>query len=176
MSRPQEIDAFIAVGANIEPEAHILRALDLLRGSMPVVATSTFYRTASLGRQEQAPYLNGMWRVRTRLAPRSLKVSVLRDIEARLGRVRARDKFAARPIDLDVALYGDQVVHEPDLHIPDPDIQRRPFLAVPLLELAPELVLPDSGQRLADLPVARAAADMTPADEFSQQLQRRLMT
>ncbi len=92
---------------------------------------------------------------------------MLRPIEAALGRVRGRDKCAARTIDLDVALYGDEVID-----VPAPDMRERPFLAVPLLELAPDLRLPDTGERLAGLPVARRANELTPTCELSAKLRR----
>jgi 7,8-dihydro-6-hydroxymethylpterin-pyrophosphokinase len=74
-----------------------------------------------------------------------LKFEVLRRIEAALGRRRGPDKYAPRPIDLDLLLYGDSVVEEPDLVLPDPDLRTRPFLAAALQELAPGLIEPVAG-------------------------------
>lgn len=142
-------DVFIAVGSNIEPEANVLAALELLQQHVRVIGVSTLYRTAPVGRPDQAAFINGVWRVATAMPPRTLKFDLLRAVEVQLGRVRTPDKYAPRTIDLDVVLYGSLVIDEPGLRIPDPDIRTRPFIAVPLLELDPHCVLPDTGEFLA---------------------------
>lgn len=146
--------AFVALGSNIDPERHVPAAVDLLRQRLDVVGVSSFYRSPALGRTDQPPFWNGVVEVRTELEPRELKFDVLRPIESQLGRSRGEDRYAPRTIDLDLLLLGERVIDEPDLVLPDPEIGERPFLAVPLHELAPDLVLPGSGARLADL-VAR---------------------
>jgi 2-amino-4-hydroxy-6-hydroxymethyldihydropteridine diphosphokinase len=174
MSAADAVRAFIAVGSNIDPEGNIPAALDRLTEEVEVAAVSTFYRTAALGRPEQPPFTNGVWQVSTDMAPRLLKNDVLRPIEKALGRVRTRDRYAARPIDLDIALYGDLVISEEDLVIPDPDIRERPFLVIPLLELAPDLCMPDTGERLASLPAARQTGGLEPMAEFTELLRGRM--
>lgn len=151
------IQAFVGVGSNIEPRRNIQAALVRLARRVRVTGVSTFYRTPALDRPDQPAFLNGVWRIETDLAPRALKLDVLRGIERSLGRVRTADRYAPRTIDLDLLLYGDLTVDEPDLRIPDPDIRKRPFIVVPLLELAPDLVMPDTG-----LPPARVARDPMP--------------
>lgn len=168
--RGRAVEAFIAVGSNIEPERNIPAALEMLREAVCVTAVSTMYRTAPLGRPEQPPFVNGVWRVRTRLGARELKFAVLRRIEARLGRVRTGDARAARPIDLDIALFGDAVINEPDLVVPDPDILQRPFLAVPLVELAPGVRLPGTDVLLAEQPVCRDAGGLEPLAGLTERL------
>lgn len=148
-------DAYVAVGANIRPESNIVAALDKLIRQVCVAASSTFYRTAPWGQPGQPPFSNGVWHLQTDIEPRPLKFEVLRTIEAELGRQRSADKYAPRPIDLDIIVYGELVRHEGGLTIPDPEIRERPFLALPLWELAPGLVLPDRGDRLADLAIVR---------------------
>jgi 2-amino-4-hydroxy-6-hydroxymethyldihydropteridine diphosphokinase len=137
--------AYIGLGSNVSPQANIPRALELLSQAVRLSALSTFYRTAPVGPSGQPPFVNGVAQVRTDLPPRPLKFEVLRRIEAALGRRRGPDKYAPRPIDLDVLLYGDLIVDEPDLVLPDPDLRTRPFLAAALLELAPAMVLPVAG-------------------------------
>jgi 2-amino-4-hydroxy-6-hydroxymethyldihydropteridine diphosphokinase len=160
--------AYIAVGANIEPERNILAALEMLDAAAPVCAVSTFYRTAPIGRPEQPEYLNGVVAVLHDGSARELKYGILRPIEAALGRVRTADKFAARTIDLDVILHGDTVCDEPELRLPDPDLRTRAFIAAPLLEIAPELRLPGSGERLT-APVLTEPADLA----FSAEVKKR---
>jgi 2-amino-4-hydroxy-6-hydroxymethyldihydropteridine diphosphokinase len=174
MGRAPGTRAFIAVGSNIEPERNVLLALELLMRRVRVVAASTFYRTEPLGRPEQASFVNGAWEVRAERDARELKFGVLRPIEAELGRVRTADRYAARPIDLDIAVYGDLLIREPDLMVPDPDILERPFLAIPVLELAPEIRLPGTEMALKDFPVARGTAGLEPAAELTELLRERL--
>jgi 2-amino-4-hydroxy-6-hydroxymethyldihydropteridine diphosphokinase len=119
--------------------------LERLAESVELTGISSFYRTAPVGPAGQPPFLNGVAQVRTDISPRALKFEVLRPIEAALGRRRGPDKYAPRPIDLDILLYGDLVVSEPDLVLPDPDLCERTFLAAALRELAPGLVPPISG-------------------------------
>ncbi|MFO7898284.1 MAG: 2-amino-4-hydroxy-6-hydroxymethyldihydropteridine diphosphokinase [Planctomycetota bacterium] len=170
---PAMADVYVAVGANIDPESNILAAFDKLAERVRIVATSSFYRTPALGRPEQPPFLNGVWQVETDIGPRPLRSRVLRAVECELGRVRTEDRYAARPIDLDIAVYGDVVIDEPGLRIPDPGIRERAFLAVPLLELAPGLVLPDTGETLADLVVVRNK-DLERVPKLTAMLKERL--
>jgi len=166
------VKAFLGVGSNIEPEYNILEALKRIQRYIKVTGTSTFYRTMPIGRPGQGPFLNGVWRIETSGPARTLKFEYLRRIEGELGRVRMEDKYAARTIDLDVIVYGDAVIDEPDLKIPDADIRTRPFVAVPLLELEPELVLADTGERLASVVESMAVVEMEPVSEFVERLRR----
>jgi len=174
--RDQVVDAFVSVGANIDPERNVVEALRLLGRSVRITGVSTFYRTKAVGRPEQQDFLNGVWTVATNLSPRSLKFDVLRDIERRLGRIRTADKYAARTIDLDVILHGDAVIDEPDLHIPDPDIRTRAFVALPLLELAPDLRLPDTGEALATLVDEQQKRCLQADIPFTDQLRRSMQS
>lgn len=167
-------EIYIAVGSNIDPEENVPASVRLLALSVDIVAVSTFYWTAPLDRPEQARFLNGVVQITTNLEPRPLKFDVLRPIEARLGRVRGSDRHAARTIDLDVALWDDRVIDEEGLRIPDPDVRTRSFIAVPLLELAPDLVLPDTGERLASLPAATASARLVEAAGIKKLLEERI--
>ena len=169
-----QVIAYIAVGSNIRPAENVPLAVKLLGEKVEVVAVSRFYRTRALRRPEQADYRNGVVAVRTSMTPRELRDEVLRPIEAALDRKRSVDKYAPRTMDLDLILFGDEVVREAGLTLPDDDLRARPFVAVPLLELAPELVLPDDGARLADLPAARMTEDLETDTVLSDTLKERL--
>ena len=168
------VRVYIAVGSNIDPERNVPAALDRLMAHVAVEAVSTHYRTEPLGRPDQPPFVNGVWEVAADRDARTLKSDVLRAVEASLGRVRSADKYAARPIDLDIAVYGDLVMEEEDLVVPDPDIRERPFIAVPLLELARDLRLPDTGERLASLPVVRQTGGLEPLADLTEMLRGRI--
>lgn len=168
------VDAFVAVGSNIEPEKHIVEALALLSKKVRVKSVSTFYRTEALGPVGQPDYRNGVVGIETRLAPLGLKFDILRRIEFRLGRVRGDDQYAARTIDLDVVIFGASVIDGDDLTIPAPEIRERPFVAVPLLELAPDMTLPDTGESLAALPSSHRHEGLCPDLGLTQLLRERL--
>ncbi len=174
MDEPRPVDAFIAVGSNIEPERNVPRALECLMRRVEVTGVSTLYRTAALGRPEQAPFINGVWRIKTAIGPRELKFRVLRSVEGELGRVRTEDTYAPRTIDLDIAVYGELVVDEQDLVVPDPDIAGRPFLAVPLVELEPGIHVPGMDRPLADCRVARERGGLEPLPELTALLREKL--
>ena len=164
------VRAYLAVGANIEPERNIRAGLERLSAILPIAAISSFYRTRAIGRPDQDDYLNGVVAVDTALDPRKLKEDVLRAIECALGRVRTADAYAPRPLDLDILLYGDRVIAEGDFEIPDPDITVRPFLAAGLLELDPSLMLPGDSRRLAERIDPGVIAALKKEDAFTREL------
>jgi 2-amino-4-hydroxy-6-hydroxymethyldihydropteridine diphosphokinase len=169
-----EITAYIAIGSNIEPERNVESALRAMCERLTVDAVSTFYRTPALGRPGQPDYLNGAVRVRTQLDPVRLKFEVLRAIESELGRQRSDDPYAERAIDLDLVSYGDVVMSDPEIVLPDPDVRSRSFVAVPLVELDPDIRLSDTGECLRDLPIAQDLRDMHPEMEFTRRLRELL--
>lgn len=163
----------IAVGANIDPEHNIPKALDRLHRQMPITAVSTFFRTQAIDRPEQDDYLNGVVSIMYTGALRDLKFAVLRRVEEALGRKRGPDAHAPRPIDLDIAVCGDVVHKRRGLVIPDPDIRQRPFLAAALLELEPELVMPDTQSMLKREVSHELLSRLIPAGAFSKALKER---
>jgi len=164
--------AFIGIGSNINPEQNVRRALRLLAKRVRVTGVSTVYRTAALGRPGDPSFYNCVVEVETQIPPEDLKRKVLRRIEAELGRSRTDDKYAPRTIDLDVLLYNDVVMNQGGLVLPDPEIAKRPFLAIPLHELRPALTLPDTGGRVADIAAAFAGHDMQPLPQYTALLRR----
>jgi 2-amino-4-hydroxy-6-hydroxymethyldihydropteridine diphosphokinase len=126
--------AFVAVGSNIEPQINVPAALNLLRQYVTVTGISTFCRTEPIGPSGQPPYVNGIWQIHTALSPWQVGAEVLRPIESQLGRIRTADRFAPRPIDLDLILYSDLILKSNGIELPHPDISR-PFVWMPILEL-----------------------------------------
>jgi len=126
--------AFVSVGSNIEPHSNVVAALKALMERVRVIASSTFYETAPIGSQAQPAFVNGVWTLRTDLAPIEIRDALLRPIEDALGRRRVADKFAPRTIDLDLILYDDLVLTDGAIRLPHGDIAR-PFVSVPIREL-----------------------------------------
>lgn len=160
---------FISVGSNIDPESNIRRGLAALAARVAVTGVSTFYRTDPIGPPGQPPFVNGVCRAETETDARTLKYGILRPVEAELGRIRGADRYAARPLDLDLLLYGDAVIDQPGLTIPDPDLSR-PFVVAGLVELEPTLRLPGARNRLSWNPSPAADASMTPLPDLTREL------
>jgi 2-amino-4-hydroxy-6-hydroxymethyldihydropteridine diphosphokinase len=160
---------FVGVGSNVDPEVHVRRALVRLREEVGILGVSTFYETPALGRPSDPPFVNGVVEVGDRLEAAPLK-TLLSRIEEAEGRRRRGDQFAPRPIDLDLLLHGDAVSIAPGLSFPHPDVTGRRFVALPLLELAPDLVLPGSRLRLATIVDALPAYPMEPLAKLTREL------
>jgi len=152
--------AFIILGSNIEPARYLRLAVRLLAEQLEIEAISRVYQAAPVGAPGTPDFLNVAILVSTARSPLELKMEVLRPIEARLGRRRKEDRNAPRTIDLDLAIYADLVVDEPeaDLVIPDPEILQYAHLALPIAELAPRFVHPVVGLTLSEIarPFTRA--------------------
>jgi 2-amino-4-hydroxy-6-hydroxymethyldihydropteridine diphosphokinase len=141
--------AFIGLGSNLgEREAMIRLALDDLARlpSTTLTRVSSLYDTEPVGEVDQPNFLNAVAQIDTELTARQLLWN-LQLIEKRLGRVRTQ-RWGPRTIDLDLLLYGFQVVDEPDLKVPHPEMTRRSFVLVPLVELDPLLEHPETGETL----------------------------
>ncbi|MDP6923911.1 MAG: 2-amino-4-hydroxy-6-hydroxymethyldihydropteridine diphosphokinase [Candidatus Scalindua sp.] len=164
--------AYIGVGSNIEPESNITDALTRLSKHVDITGISSFYKTAPLLRENQDYYLNGVWQITTSMLPGKLKFGVLRRIEKELHRNRESDKYAPRTIDLDILLYNDMVMQEDNLTIPDPDISKRSFIAFPLSELNPDLVMPDTKEPLIDVLSVLSKENMIADKTFTEKLRR----
>ena len=166
------VGAFIGVGSNIEPERNITDALARLSKRVDIKGISTFYKTTPILGKDQDDYFNGVWQISTSMPPEKLKFDVLRKIEQELHRNRESDKYASRTIDLDILLFGDLIIQEDNLTIPDPDIYKRSFIAFPLSELNPDLIMPDTKKPLVDLLSALSKDDMIPDITFTESLRR----
>lgn len=136
---------YIAIGSNLaSPLEQVKAALDAI-GKIPqsrVVTVSSFYRTPPLGPQDQPDYLNAAVALETPLEAEALLDHTQR-IELQQGRVRKAERWGPRTLDLDIMLFGDQVIQTPRLTVPHYDMRNRGFMLWPLFEIAPALVFPD---------------------------------
>lgn len=138
--------AYVGLGANLgDREATLRRAIALLseEAEVQVVAVSSLRETDPVGVVDQPRFLNGAVAVDTTLGPRELLETLLH-IEHRLGRVR-RERWGPRILDLDLLLYGEEIVDEPGLQVPHPCLSERRFALEPLAELDPALGVPGEG-------------------------------
>lgn len=144
--------AYVGIGSNLgNREVLIREALSLLAGDqeIEVEAVSSLRDTEPVGVVDQPRFLNGAARLATELGPRALLERLLA-IERRLGRVRGGERYGPRTLDLDLLLYGDQVIDEPGLRVPHPRLHERRFVLEPLTELDPGLSVPGRG-KVSDL-------------------------
>jgi 2-amino-4-hydroxy-6-hydroxymethyldihydropteridine diphosphokinase len=116
---------------------------------LPVVARSSVYETEPQGEVlEQPDFLNAAVEIETSLEPDSL-LQLVKGVEADLGRDFSQVRHGPRVVDIDLLLLGDREVVTDRLTLPHPEVTTRRFVLVPLLELDPDLALPD-GRRLAE--------------------------
>ena len=149
MSHMQRV--FIALGSNINSEYNMRAAIRRLSVRCHLLAVSPVYQTLPVGGTDQPNFLNAVALIETDLTAPELKTKVLHDIEQELGRIRSADKNAARTIDLDITLFGDQVLDLGHRHIPDPDLLKYAYIAQPLADIAPQQRHPETGQTLLEI-------------------------
>jgi dihydroneopterin aldolase/2-amino-4-hydroxy-6-hydroxymethyldihydropteridine diphosphokinase len=164
------VRAFIAVGSNIDAEQNVLAALTLLGRRQRIVQISRFYWTPALGAGGSPDFLNGAVEIETELEPLELKRLVLQPVEDELGRKRCGDPNAPRTIDLDLVLHGETVRSDEEIVLPAPEILERAFVALPLLELDPDLVLPGSDRPLRELTSGLSSREMRPAESLNARI------
>ncbi|MFS3771341.1 2-amino-4-hydroxy-6-hydroxymethyldihydropteridine diphosphokinase [Escherichia coli] len=137
--------AYIAIGSNLasplEQVNAALKAIDDIPESR-ILTVSSFYRTPPLGPQDQPDYLNAAVALETSLTAEELLNHTQR-IELQQGRVRKAERWGPRTLDLDIMLFGNQVINTERLTVPHYDMKNRGFMLWPLFEIAPELVFPD---------------------------------
>ncbi|MDO8577834.1 MAG: 2-amino-4-hydroxy-6-hydroxymethyldihydropteridine diphosphokinase [Dehalococcoidales bacterium] len=130
------VDVYLALGSNLgDREANLQEVLRLLSDRLRVVKISPVYETEPEGGEKQPRYLNQAAHFLTTLPPAGLLV-LIKGFEMKMG--RTGPSGAPRIIDIDILLYGDQVVKSPELTIPHPRLTKRAFVLIPLAEIAPD--------------------------------------
>jgi len=144
------VTCYLGLGSNLGDRMANLAEARRRLGQVPVikiVRTSSICETAPVGPQDQPDFFNQVVQAEVACSARRLLGHIHR-IEQEMGRVRTR-RWGERVIDIDILLYGDETIDEPDLQVPHPQMLVRQFVLVPLAEIAPELILPD-GRRVAE--------------------------
>ncbi|MCE9664840.1 2-amino-4-hydroxy-6-hydroxymethyldihydropteridine diphosphokinase [Halomonas sp. M5N1S17] len=154
------VDVYVGLGSNLDdPEAQVAQALVAL-GELPLtrrLGASSLYVSRPLGPQDQPDFVNAVAHLATRLSPLAL-LDQLQALEQRHRRVRQRH-WGPRTLDLDLLLFGKQVIATPRLRVPHPEMSARAFVMAPLAELAPALSLPD-GRGVSALAETLASPDL----------------
>jgi len=152
---------FIGLGSNLGDRLAFLKAaVSALRATpgIEVGRTSSVYETKPVG-PHQPLFLNAVVELRTDIEARQL-LSRMKEIETQVGRMPDKH-WGPREIDLDLLLYGSEVIDEPDLAVPHPEMTGRAFVLVPLLEIDREITIPGAGEaRMHDMMLGRAGVSL----------------
>ena len=144
--RKKPSQAFIALGSNLEnPISQIQQAFDELK-QLPgtyLISHSSLYKSAPVGRLDQPDFINAVALIETHLAPHEL-LNALLAIELRHGRIR-ESLNAPRTLDLDILMYDNQEYRDEALTLPHPRMSQRAFVLKPLMEIAPDCIIPGHG-------------------------------
>ena len=143
---------YLGLGANLNaPRKQIHAAVAAIKALKDVefVCVSHDYASKPMGPQDQPDYVNAVACVKTALEPEQL-LDLTQAIELEHGRVRKEERWGPRPLDIDILLFGNDVIDTPRLTVPHYGLTEREFVVYPLFEIAPTLVLPNN-QSLADI-------------------------
>jgi 2-amino-4-hydroxy-6-hydroxymethyldihydropteridine diphosphokinase len=146
--RKDPVLAHIGIGSNLDdPRQQVIDAIEMLDGlpGCHVLRRSSMYRSAAFGHIQQADFINAVVVLETAV-PADILLACLKELERVRGRDPAAERWGPRVIDLDILVYGDQVIDLPELQIPHPGIVERNFVLLPLREVTPDLLIPGLGQ------------------------------
>ena len=145
--------AYIGLGSNLgRKKANIRRTVKLLSKNkdIKILKISSLYETEPVGYVKQDWFVNACLKAETNLSPRQL-LSVLKDIEKKLKKKKKFIRWGPRTIDLDILLYDNLRLKTKDLVIPHPEMHKRAFVLIPLMELEPNLVHPTKRKSILEL-------------------------
>nr|WP_304186464.1 2-amino-4-hydroxy-6-hydroxymethyldihydropteridine diphosphokinase [Hafnia alvei] len=153
---------YIALGSNLANPLHQVQSALNALAELPqtkLIATSSLYRTPPLGPQDQPDYLNAVVALDTDLSAENL-LDHTQKIELEHGRVRKDERWGPRTLDLDILLFGDEIINTERLIVPHYDMKNRQFMLYPLAEIAPELYFP-TGESLQSAMTQLGAEPLT---------------
>lgn len=153
---------YIALGSNLANPLHQVQSALNALAELPqtkLIATSSLYRTPPLGPQDQPDYLNAVVALDTDLSAENL-LDHTQKIELEHGRMRKDERWGPRTLDLDILLFGDEIINTERLTVPHYDMKNRQFMLYPLAEIAPELYFP-TGESLQSAMTQLGAEPLT---------------
>jgi 2-amino-4-hydroxy-6-hydroxymethyldihydropteridine diphosphokinase len=145
------INVFLLLGSNLGDRILFLNsAIARIESEIaPVLDKSPVYETQSWGKENLPDFLNQVIMLKTVLTARQVLERIL-NIEIKMGRKRD-EKWGSRTIDIDILFYGDNVIDEPDLVVPHPELHKRRFTLSPLADIAPNLLHPVFNKTVSEL-------------------------
>ncbi|WP_345948199.1 2-amino-4-hydroxy-6-hydroxymethyldihydropteridine diphosphokinase [Mucilaginibacter sp. PAMB04274] len=145
------VKVYLLLGSNLGNRENYLKQAEgcIETEAGAVLQCSDIYETQSWGKTDAPDYLNQVLLIKTTLPPQELLARLL-SIELILGRKR-EEKWGARTIDIDILFYGDEIIEEPNLVIPHPEMHNRRFTLEPLAQIAPDLIHPTLHQTITEL-------------------------
>lgn len=158
-------NVYVGIGSNLQQPVHqVQQAIQALK-QLPdtrLLTHSRLYHSRPLGPQDQPDFVNAVAAIETQLTATAL-LHQLQEIEQAQGRVRNGRRWGPRTLDLDILLYGDEIINLPQLNVPHPGLHQRNFVLYPLHEIAPDLVVPGRGA-LATLLAQCSPIGLEPVD------------
>lgn len=148
----RNIVCFIGIGSNVaDPVSNCLESIDRIAAftRSNIAKQSSLYRTEPVGKADQSWFVNCVIEIETQHKASSL-LEILQKIENDMGRVR-KERWGPRTIDLDILLYGQEIIAEDNLIIPHPELHKRRFVLVPMCEIAPYAIHPSYGVSMMGL-------------------------
>ncbi|RZA00900.1 MAG: 2-amino-4-hydroxy-6-hydroxymethyldihydropteridine diphosphokinase [Sphingobacteriaceae bacterium] len=145
------VDVFLLLGSNLGDRSLLLKqAIEYIAEEIaPIIKQSAIYETQSWGKTDSPDYLNQVILIQTEVPAQTILQKVL-NIEWRIGRVR-EEKWGPRLIDIDILFYGDDLIDEPELKVPHPELHKRRFTLEPLAEIAPYFIHPTLNKNILQL-------------------------
>ena len=152
---------YLGLGANLNAPREQLDNAILALQTLPhceFISVSRHYASKPMGPQDQPDYVNAVAAIKTSLLPEQL-LDFTQKIELDHGRVRKEERWGPRTLDIDILLFGNQVINTERLTVPHYGLTEREFVVYPLLEIAPDITLP-TGKRLTDITATLALNEL----------------
>lgn len=152
---------YLGLGANLNAPREQLNNAILALQTLPhceFICASHHYASKPMGPQDQPDYVNAVAAIKTTLLPEQL-LDLTQKIELEHGRVRKEERWGPRTLDIDILLFGNQVINTERLTVPHYGLTEREFVVYPLLEIAPDITLP-TGEKLTDIAATLALNEL----------------
>ena len=143
---------YLLLGSNLGDKVKLIRkAKSYLEKKVgPIINESSLYKTEAWGNNLMPDFLNQLLIVETKISAEVI-LSIIFEIENKMGRIRKEDQYISRTIDIDILFYDNLIIKSKNLNIPHPKIEERRFVLIPLAQIAPDLIHPVTGEKISKL-------------------------